>query len=297
MNAIYTRQSLDIKDSLSIESQLDACLSENGSAAYRHYNDRGYSGKNTERPAFQQLMADVRKDAIERVIVYRLDRLSRSLLDFAEMIDVFKKKGVEFVSCREKFDTSTPIGNAMLSIIMVFAQLERETIQMRVKDNYATRMERGAYDGVAPYGFDKAITQVNGKQVHTLDKNEASHIVCNMFNEYAYTGNSLGFIAKKLNKLGIPSPGDALWDGGKVSRILSNPIYVRANADIYAYYKELGMTITSPIEEFLAVNGCITYGGWERSRRKFSQYDKLKLSIGLHPGLIDSDTFLQCQAK
>ena len=171
MNAVYTRQSLDVKDSLSIESQLDACLNENGSAEYRHYNDKGYSGKNTERPAFQQLMADVRKGTIERVIVYRLDRLSRSLLDFAEMIDVFKKKDVEFVSCREKFDTSTPIGNAMLSIIMVFAQLERETIQMRVKDNYATRMERGAYDGVAPYGFDKAITKVGDKQVHTLDVN------------------------------------------------------------------------------------------------------------------------------
>ena len=113
MNAVYTRQSLDVKDSLSIESQLDACLNENGSAAYRHYNDKGYSGKNTERPAFQQLMADVRKGTIERVIVYRLDRLSRSLLDFAEMIDVFKKKDVEFVSCREKFDTSTPIGNAI----------------------------------------------------------------------------------------------------------------------------------------------------------------------------------------
>ena len=97
MNAVYTRQSLDVKDSLSIESQLDACLNENGSAEYQHYNDKGYSGKNTERPAFRQLMADVRKGTIERVIVYRLDRLSRSLLDFAEMIDVFKKKDVEFV--------------------------------------------------------------------------------------------------------------------------------------------------------------------------------------------------------
>ena len=297
MNAVYTRQSLDVKDSLSIESQLDACLNENGSAEYQHYNDKGYSGKNTERPAFRQLMADVRKGTIERVIVYRLDRLSRSLLDFAEMIDVFKKKDVEFVSCREKFDTSTPIGNAMLSIIMVFAQLERETIQMRVKDNYATRMERGAYDGVAPYGFDKAIAKVGDKQVHTLDVNEVSDTVRSMFNEYAYTGDSLGAIAKKLNAEGIPSPGEAPWDGGKISRILSNPIYVRANADIYAYYNALGMTITNPIEDFLAVNGCITYGGWERSRRKFSQYDRLKLSIGLHPGLVDSDTFLRCQTK
>lgn len=65
MNAVYTRQSLDVKDSLSIESQLDACLNENGSAEYQHYNDKGYSGKNTERPAFRQLMADVRKGTIE----------------------------------------------------------------------------------------------------------------------------------------------------------------------------------------------------------------------------------------
>ncbi|MBE5785639.1 MAG: recombinase family protein [Clostridiales bacterium] len=298
MNAIYTRQSLDIKDSLSIETQLAACLAENADAPYRHYNDKGFSGKDTKRPAFHTMMQDVASGRVEKVIVYRLDRLSRSILDFAEMIEVFRKNGVEFVSCREKFDTAAPIGNAMLNIIMVFAQLERETIQLRMRDNYAVRMEHGAYDALAPYGYRKTAVAVSGKTFHTIEPDaKTAETVRQVFSAYAYGGVSLGALAKRLNRSGTPSPKGAAWDGGKLSRIISNPIYVCASPKVYSHYRERSMKITSPVEAFGQGRGLITYGGWERNRRKFSQPEKLTLSVGLHEGIIDADTFLLCQQR
>ena len=126
MDAIYGRQSIDKKDSISIESQIEFCKYETRGREYRVYTDKGYSGKNTDRPQFQELLQDIKNGEIHRVIVYKLDRISRSILDFASMMQMFEQYGVEFVSSTEKFDTSTPMGRAMLNICVVFAQLERE---------------------------------------------------------------------------------------------------------------------------------------------------------------------------
>lgn len=155
-DALYFRQSVERVDSISIESQLEYCKYETRGNPYKEYIDRGYSGKNTNRPAFEEMLEDIRQGKISRVIVYKLDRISRSILDFANMMDIFQKYNVEFVSSTERFDTSTPIGRAMLNICIVFAQLERETIQKRVTDAYYSRCKRGFYmGGRIPYGFAK----------------------------------------------------------------------------------------------------------------------------------------------
>lgn len=155
-DALYFRQSVERVDSISIESQLEYCKYETRGNPYKEYIDRGYSGKNTNRPAFEEMLEDIRQGKISRVIVYKLDRISRSILDFANMMDIFQKYNVEFVSSTERFDTSTPIGRAMLNICVVFAQLERETIQKRVTDAYYSRCKRGFYmGGHIPYGFAK----------------------------------------------------------------------------------------------------------------------------------------------
>ena len=146
-DAIYTRQSVDKMDSISIESQLEYCKYETRGNPYKSYSDKGYSGKNTNRPAFEEMLEDIKQGKISRVIVYKLDRISRSILDFANMMEVFAEHNVEFVSSTERFDTSTPIGRAMLNICIVFAQLERETIQKRVADAYYSRSKRGFYMG------------------------------------------------------------------------------------------------------------------------------------------------------
>ena len=103
IDALYVRQSIDKKDSISIESQLDFCKYETRGGACEEYVDRGFSGKNTNRPAFEQMMKAVEGGKIKRVIVYKLDRISRSILDFANMMETFQKYNVEFVSSTEKY--------------------------------------------------------------------------------------------------------------------------------------------------------------------------------------------------
>ena len=161
-DAIYTRQSVDRIDSISVESQAEFCEKEVIDGQFRLYSDKGYGGKNIDRPAFKELLGDIESGKVRRVIVYRLDRISRSVLDFANVIDVFQKHRVDFVSTMEKFDTGTPIGKAMLMIVMIFAQLERETIQQRVIDAYASRSKRGFYmGGRIPFGFTLKETMID----------------------------------------------------------------------------------------------------------------------------------------
>ena len=153
IDAIYARQSVDKKDSISIESQIEFCKYELKGGNCKEYTDKGYSGKNTDRPKFQELVRDIKRGLIAKVVVYKLDRISRSILDFANMMELFQQYNVEFVSSTEKFDTSTPMGRAMLNICIVFAQLERETIQKRVTDAYYKDMKVEA----APFLQEKTI--------------------------------------------------------------------------------------------------------------------------------------------
>lgn len=150
IDAIYGRQSIDKKDSISIESQFEFCRYELKGGEAKEYKDKGYSGKNIERPDFQRLLQDIRLGLIKRVIVYKLDRISRSIVDFAKLMELFKQYDVEFVSCTEKFDTSTPMGRAMLNICIVFAQLERESIQMRVQDAFYSRCINDNHTSLPP---------------------------------------------------------------------------------------------------------------------------------------------------
>lgn len=155
MDAIYARQSRwTRRTASSIQGQIDLCRREVGKDI-QVYQDKGFSGKNTNRPDFQRMMADVEKGLVQKIVVYRLDRFSRSLADFSRLWEVLQRHGVEFVSVNERFDTSTPMGRAMLSIIMVFAQLEREDPPAeRVRDNYYQRVKLGSWPGgPAPYGF------------------------------------------------------------------------------------------------------------------------------------------------
>ncbi|HBT63609.1 MAG TPA: hypothetical protein DEB10_02965, partial [Ruminococcaceae bacterium] len=237
MIAIYARQSVDKKDSISVEGQIDLCRNECHGQEPRVYSDKGFSGKNTERPAFQRMMTAVRRGEIEKIIVYRLDRISRSITDFGAIWETLKEHGAEFVSISEKFDTSTPVGRAMVYIIMVFAQLERETIAERVQDNYFQRSKRGAWGGgPAAFGWDLVRMEIGGKKATTLAPNKDMELVKEIFHRYAYTDTSLGKIAAWLTEIGVSGIRRKTWDNVSIARILHNPSYVRADADIYYYY-------------------------------------------------------------
>lgn len=300
MIAIYARQSVDKKDSISIDSQIEFCKREVAEGEeVKVYKDKGYSGKNIERPAFQQLLEDIKKGNITKIIIYRLDRMSRSLLDFASLVDTFNECGVEFVSSTEKFDTSTPIGRAMLSIIMVFAQLERETIAGRIKDNYYERGKKGMFlGGNVPFGYDLSPYTIDGIKTSKLVPNSNSETVRKMYELYANGNMSLGQIAKLLTSEGSLSLYDKAWDSAKISRTIKNPVYVKADADIYLYLQNLGCLIHNDITEFDGEHGLFLFGDKVKTGLKNHQnISGYTVSIAPHKGIIDSKTWLKCATK
>lgn len=301
MIAIYTRQSVDKKDSISIEVQIGFCKNQFlSSEKFTVYKDKGYSGSNTNRPAFEKLISDVKSGKINKVVVYRLDRISRSLLDFANIIELFNKHNVEFISSTEKFDTSTPIGRAMLNIVMVFAQLERETIQLRIKDAYYSQSKNGLYmGGQVPFGYIRVSYEGVNKKAATFGPDPVNvETLKEIFELYA-TRYTTGEISKYLNDKGIKTANDGIWSGTKLSRIIRNPCYVKADADIYTYYKNLGVIMDNDIADFTGTNGCFLYGRPDRNKSKYSKdnYEGQHLCVSVHPGLIDSNLWLQCQYK
>lgn len=297
MIAIYARQSIDKKDSLSIDGQIELCRRECGGNP-RVYADRGYSGKNTDRPAFRKMMAAVERGEIEKIVVYRLDRISRSITDFGRIWEILKKHRSEFISVNERFDTSTPVGRAMVYIILVFAQLERETIAERIRDNYNQRARRGVFaGGPAPFGFSIRRTSLGGKTASALEANERMKTVKEIFEKYAYTDDSLGKIAAGLTKQGIPGIGRKAWDSVALSRILHNPAYVRADADVYCYYRSKGIIPVSEVSEFTGEKSLFLWGKRDRGAKKDADPQGQFLAISEHSGAIDSRTFLACQRK
>jgi len=301
VDAIYARQSIDKKDSISIESQIAHCRSKAlPGEKCTVYADRGYSGKNTLRPQFAQMMNDIRAGKIQKVIIYRLDRISRAIIDFANMFEVFEKHGVSIVSYSDPIDTTTPMGRAMINVAMVFAQLERETIQERVRDNYYSRGKDGFYlGGAAPYGFKKVETFHGGKKTYTYEADEvASERVRQLFQEYATTDVALGAICARLNKAAVLTNRQRAWTSVSLGRLLRNPAYVRADADVFLYLKNKGATMNSGVEDYIGRNGCYLYG--ERkgvTTSRFTDISKSFVTLGLHEGLVDSDTWISCQNK
>ena len=298
INAVYGRQSVDRKDSISIESQIEFCEYELKGENYKAYTDKGYSGKNTDRPKFQQLMADIQRGLIKKVVVYKLDRISRSILDFATMMEEFQKYNVEFVSSTEKFDTSTPMGRAMLNICIVFAQLERETIQKRVTDAYYSRCLKGFHmSGPAPYGFSLAPTRLHDVRTKMLVEDpETKKYALQMFTMYAEPLTSFGDITRYFSEAGIKIYGKDLTRGF-LSQLLRNPAYVIADLDVYEFFKSQGTYIVNEAADFEGGNGCYLYQGRDVAENKNTQLRDQILVLAPHKGFVPSSIWLKCRKK
>ena len=297
IQAIYARQSVDRADSLSIESQIELCAREAGGGC-AVYADRGYSGKNTDRPAFRRLMEDVAAGRVARVIVYRLDRISRSVLDFAGMIDEFRRCGVSFSSTVEKFDTASPIGNAMLMLVMIFAQLERETIQQRVADAYAARSRRGLYmGGRVPYGF--ALREITLGGVRTrcyAPLAQESAVLRQIFALYAAPEVSLGDVAAQLRAQGVRTRSGAEFTRHRVRDMIVNPIYVRADERVRRFFEQQGAQVVNPPADFIGVHGAYLYSG-DSPKRRTASLAGHTLVLAPHEGIVDAALWLRCREK
>ena len=297
--AIYARQSVDKKDSVSIETQIEKCeLITKG--AFEVYEDKGYSGKNTFRPKLERLIEDIKADKISRIIVYRLDRISRNIKDFYMLYSIMQEHGAEFVSVNENFDTSNPMGRAMMGILIVFAQMERESIQERVKDNYYSRisMDGRWCGGPAPYGFKNARTADN-KPTLEVDE-EKMEVVKYCFNEYAYAPNtSMRKICSDLTKKGYKSKREnGAWDNVTVARMLQNCVYAVADERLRKYY-EIRKAKFLNEGEWDGTTSCHIVGKQvgNGNVRKYTDLKEQSIYLTNFAGIIDSKTFIMVQER
>jgi DNA invertase Pin-like site-specific DNA recombinase len=303
MIAIYARQSVDKKDSLSIESQIEECKNKltEEEARSEVYSDRGFSGKNTDRPQFQQMLEAIRDGSVKKIIVYKLDRISRSILDFSRMFAEFEKHEVQFLSCIENFDSSTPMGKAMLYIIAVFAQMERESIQQRIRDNYYARGEKGFYLGGPPaYGYSKVDFVIDNKKTHCYEaKVDEADIVQYLYEQFVYEHKSINELARWLNDNNVKKRRKGAWLGATVSLLLSSPIYVMADSRVYTLLRSKGATINNPVDDFIGENGCYTYGKTSdrKGAAKFKDYSTEFVTVAPHKGIVSSDLWLAAQER
>ena len=150
--AIYSRKSKFTGKGDSIENQIEMCKEYitntiGKDIEFTIYEDEGFSGGNLDRPRFKKLMAAIKSKKFDILVCYRLDRISRNVADFSSTLEVLQSNNCSFISIKEQFDTSSPMGRAMIYIASVFAQLERETIAERVKDNMLELAKNGKWTG------------------------------------------------------------------------------------------------------------------------------------------------------
>lgn len=226
--AVYIRVSTtaQLEEGYSIEEQkakLESYCDIKDWHVYKVYTDGGFSGSTTERPALEQLIRDAERKKFDTVLVYKLDRLSRSQKDTLFLIeDIFIKNGIEFLSLQENFDTSTPFGKAMIGLLSVFAQLEREQIKERMQLGKLGRAKSGKSMmwGRTSYGYDYQ------KETGSLTINPAQSLVVKYIFERYLAGRSITKLRDDLNE---KYPKEISWNYRAVRGILSNPVYCGYN--------------------------------------------------------------------
>lgn len=237
--AIYTRKSTE--DGLdqafnSLDAQREACEAYIASQKHEgwkllktHYDDGGKSGGNLERPALKQLLSEIEAGRVDMVVVYKIDRLTRSLTDFAKLVERFDQVGASFVSVTQQFNTSTSMGRLTLNVLLSFAQFEREVTAERIRDKIAASKKKGMWmGGFPPYGYDKIDAGLK------VNQGEAE-VIRDLFNAYVRLGcvRKLLIYAEGKNyrtrvlvfKSGR-TRGRGRFNRGGMYHLLSNPLYI-----------------------------------------------------------------------
>jgi DNA invertase Pin-like site-specific DNA recombinase len=227
--AVYTRKSseegLDMEFN-SLDAQRESCeayiasqKAEGWVLVGDRYDDGGFSGGNLERPALKRLLADIEEGLVDIVVVYKIDRLSRSLMDFAKLVEVFDRKGVTFVSVTQSFNTTTSMGRLTLNVLLSFAQFEREVIGERIRDKFAASRKKGMWmGGFVPLGY-----RVESRKL-IIHEPEAATIRM-IFERFLKVGSAT-VLVRLLGNEGVTTRSGKLIDKGFLYKLLNNRIYI-----------------------------------------------------------------------
>ena len=236
--AVYTRKSTEEgldQEFNSLDAQREACVAYIASQiglgwklVPDHYDDGGISGGTMERPALQRLLQDIRDRRVDVVVVYKIDRLTRSLTDFSKIVEVFDASGVSFVSVTQQFNTTTSMGRLTLNVLLSFAQFEREVTAERIRDKIAASKKKGMWmGGVVPLGYrvenrKLIIEEAEAKTVrHLFDRYLKLKSVRALADEAEATG-----LRGRIAKGSTPTATGKPFGRGNLYHLLSNPMYI-----------------------------------------------------------------------
>lgn len=299
--AIYVRQSVDKIDSISIETQIDFCkVRILPNEDYEIFSDKGYSGGTQNRPQYQKMLALCRQGEVEKIVTYKLDRISRSLLHFVLLLEELEKTNTELVSCTESFSSRSEMGVMIMKMLMMFAEMERKNIRNRVRDNYYARGEKGFYlGGTTPFGYKKIPIKIHDKSTSGYEIIPfESEIITEIYNLYVFKNYSINQICKYLNGKKIYTRKGKAWTPNSLLRLVRNPFYVCADHRIYSFFAKENAHLTTPSENFVGKYGCVCYGEKKnRTGAKFSSFSEEHITLGNHRGIIPSHIWLLATEK
>ena len=309
---IYSRKSKFTGKGESIENQIEMCrqyirlhFGDGAAELAPVYEDEGFSGGSLERPQFKKMMADAEKGRFQAIVVYRLDRISRNIGDFARLIEQLNGMKIGFISIKEQFDTSSPMGRAMMYISSVFSQLERETIAERIRDNMRELAKTGRWlGGVPPTGYrseSAASVTIGGKTkraCHLRAIPEEIALVRLIFDKFLETGSLTGTEAYLLQN-GYRTKNGKAFTRFAVKGILSNPVYLTADEAAYGYLREKRVDLFSDERAFDGVHGVMAYNRTLQQRGRAHQMKPMEewiVSVGRHEGAVGSAAWIKAQA-
>ncbi len=305
--AIYSRKSKFTDKGESAENQINMCQEY----ALNHipnlkksdiliYKDEGFSGKNTERPGFQKMMSDLKNNMFSYIICYKLDRISRNINDFSNLIEKLISYNISFVCIKEQFDTSVPIGRAMMYIASVFSQLERETIAERVKDNMMMLAKNAQWlGGTTPYGLKsvKITTKDSyGKVKHKFNLRTDESKIDNIKIIYSIFLKTQSFseVKRYLEK---PNSNLKNFSITGIKKILRNPIYCIADKDAFNFFKKVNADICFTENNWSDKFGVFSYNKYhyQKNCASTNDYSKWIISVGTHTGIISGRNWIKTQ--
>ncbi len=309
--AVYSRKSRFTGKGESIGNQVELCKEyvrvHYGDAAVNKvivYEDEGFSGGNLNRPDFKKMMDAARKRKFKAVIVYRLDRISRNVSDFAGLIEELARLDISFVSIKEQFDTGPPRGRAMMYVASVFSQLERETIAERIRDNMHELAKTGRWlGGTTPTGYASEAVQsitIDGKSKKVCKLElvpEEADIVRTIYDLYIET-DSLTLTETALIKQGIKTKNNNYFTRFSIKAILQNPVYMIADEDAYYFFIRNDTDLFSEKDAFDNKHGIMAYNRTDQEKGRATKYRPVSewiVSVGKHPGLIPGKVWVRIQ--
>lgn len=308
---IYSRKSKFTGKGESIENQIEMCrqyiathYSQEEADAALVYEDEGFSGGTLERPKFKKMMSDSQKIKFAAIVVYRLDRISRNIGDFAKLIEDLADREIGFISIREQFDTSSPMGRAMMYIASVFSQLERETIAERIRDNMHELSKTGRWlGGTTPTGYESesiSNVTVDGKTRKACKLKiipEEINLVKLIFDKFIETG-SLTKTDQFLMQGRYKTKRGKTFTRFAIKGILSNPVYMIADEDAFNYLVENDVDLFSDKEAFDGKHGIMAYNRTLQRPGKATQEKPMNewiVSVGKHKGVIPGAVWVKVQ--